>query len=125
MLNKITPAHTTTDQFAYKSVNSGAGTPGKNAITRTRQSHATAVRLTSKPKVFPMSKRVGSSGLPNNFRHITQDMHIMYDRVKVPVPSEVTMLNATVLPMFMSDMRAAKVNMTRIAFIGTSKPGLT
>jgi hypothetical protein len=30
-----------------------------------------------------------------------------------------------VLPMFMSDMRAAKINMTRIAFTGTSKPGLT
>ncbi len=125
MLNIITPAHTTTDQFTYKSVNSGTGTPGKNAITKTRHSQATAMRFTSKPKVLPMSKRVGSSGLWASFLQIMQDMQMIYDEVRVPVPSDVTMLKAMVLPIFMSDIRAAKINMTRIAFTGTSKPGLT
>jgi hypothetical protein len=54
-----------------------------------------------------------------------QDMHTMYESVKVPVPSEVTMLKATVLPILISEIKAAKVKITMIALIGTSNPGRT
>lgn len=50
-------------------------------------------------------------------------MHTMYDAVRVPVPREVTMLNAAVLPMLMREMMTASPEMTRMAFTGASMPG--
>jgi hypothetical protein len=51
------------------------------------------------------------------------EMHTMYEAVRVPVPREVTMLKAAVLPMFMREMMMARAVMTRIAFTGASTFG--
>lgn len=48
------------------------------------------------------------------------EMHTMYDIVSVPVPREVTMLKAAVLPMLMREMMIARPEMTRMAFTGAS-----
>jgi hypothetical protein len=56
-------------------------------------------------------------------RQTMHEMHMMYEAVRVPVPREVTMLKAAVLPMLMREMMMARPVMTRIAFTGASTFG--
>ena len=49
----------------------------------------------------------------------------MYEIVSVPVPNDVIELKAAVEPMLTRLIQAAKVNETRMAFTGTSRPGRT
>lgn len=72
-----------------------------------------------------MSFHIHYTYLPESLRQTTHEMHTMYDAVKVPVPRDVTMLNATVLPMLMSEISVANTKITMMALTGTSSPGRT
>jgi hypothetical protein len=70
-----------------------------------------------------MVNRDGRRGSPASFRQTMHKMHTMYEAVRVPVPRDVTMLKAAVLPMLMSEMMMARPVMTKMAFTGASTFG--
>lgn len=112
------------DQFMVATSSRGIGMGGKNAMTKTSARKASANWLTSKPK-RPMSKRVGKRALLDIFRQTKHPMHTMYEIIRVPEPRETRLLNATVLPMLISDRRQENTRDVMIALTGTSSPGLT
>jgi hypothetical protein len=65
----------------------------------------------------------GRSGSPASLRQTMHEMHTMYEAVRVPVPRDVTMLNAAVLPMLIREMTIARPVMTRMACTGASTFG--
>jgi hypothetical protein len=75
------------------------------------------------PKMWPIEKRDGKSGSPVDLRQTMQEMQTMYDIVRVPVPRDVTMLKAAVLPMLMREIMTASPEMTRMALTGASTAG--
>jgi hypothetical protein len=54
-----------------------------------------------------------------------QPMQTMYDTIRVPEPSDTRLLNATVLPMLMSERSTEKATEMITELTGASKPGWT
>lgn len=124
MLQISTTPQISTLQFMLTASRYGKGTGGKKEMARMRTRKATENRLMYSPDA-PRSNREGSRGCRVSRRQTTQDMQTMYDSVKVPVPSEAMLLNATVLPMLMRAMMVVNANDTMTVLIGTSYPGRT
>ena len=70
-----------------------------------------------------MLNRDGKSGSPASLRQMMIEMQMMYDIVRVPVPRDVTMLKAAVLPRLMRAMTTARPDITKMALTGTLTAG--